>query len=179
MKNIATIVLSLVLAAAIIFGLILYGKYSDTKDSLVMSEKKLSESNDKIGQLNQEISTLQDQIEKNTEQLGELKNAKNRALELESTISMKDKGLSVFEEKLQDLEKQIGEEKRTKAALETELSARISVEKELQEKLKSSQSRITYLENEIAKGKDAMKGLQHQFSEFRRERPLPRPRWAS
>ena len=170
MKNIATIVLSLVLAAAIIFGLILYGKYSDTKDSLVMSEKKLSESNDKIGQLNQEISTLQDQIEKNTEQLGELKNAKNRALELESTISMKDKGLSVFEEKLQDLEKQIGEEKRTKAALETELSARISVEKELQEKLKSSQSRITYLENEIAKGKDAMKGLQHQFSEFRREK---------
>ena len=46
MKNIFTIVLSLVLAAAIIFGLVLYERYADTKDAFVISEKKLSDLTD-------------------------------------------------------------------------------------------------------------------------------------
>lgn len=54
MKKNAIIVLSLVLAAAIISGLILYGKYADTKEAFLNSEKKLAESNKKVTQFNQE-----------------------------------------------------------------------------------------------------------------------------
>ena len=112
MKNIVTIVLSLVLAAAIIFGLVFYGKYTDTKDALLISEEKLSELNEKVIQLDQEISALDDQIEKNTERFKELENAKERAVELENAIVVKDKTLSEFEEKLKNLEDQFEEEKR-------------------------------------------------------------------
>ncbi|UCF84462.1 MAG: OmpA family protein [Desulfobacteraceae bacterium] len=167
MKNIATIVLSLVLAAAIISGLILYGKYSDTKDGLLNSEQKLSESTEKVTQLNQEIAALNDKIKENTEHLRELQNAKERAVELENAISMKDQGLSVFKEKLQNLTKQFDEEKKTNEALRTELSSRDTLAKELREKLVSAQSRITYLEEEMAKGNNVMQGLQRHLSDLK------------
>ena len=123
MKNIATIVLSLVLAAAIIFGLILYGKYSDTKDSLVMSEKKLSESNEKIVQVNQEITALQGQIEKST---------KERTAEFENMITMKDQKLSEFEGKIRNLESKFEEGRKANEALSTELSSKDALVKRLQ-----------------------------------------------
>jgi len=172
MKKNAIIVLSLVLAAAIISGLILYGKYADTKEAFLNSEKKLAESNKKVTQFNQEISKLHDQIEKNVELLRELKSAKGRISELENTISVKNQGLLSFEEKLHNLGKQFEEEKKTKAALEAELSYRDTATTELQEKLKSSQSRILYLDGEIAKGKGEIKEIQHQLSELRGENAL-------
>ena len=254
MKNIATILLSLVLAAAIIFGLIFYVKYSDTKDSLVMSEKKLSESNEKIVQLNQEITVLQDQIEKSTKErtaefenmitmkdqklsefegkirnleskfeegrkanealstelsskdalvkgllgqisdlkgekalagtqldqlkssydtnLMELKSAKGHISELTNSISMKDQRLSEFEAKLRNLEKQIQNEKETNEALRAELSSGDAVAKELKGKLESSQSRVLYLENEIAKGGNELKNLQRHLSQVKGEKDV-------
>jgi len=172
MKNIVTIVLSLVLAAAIIFGLVLYGKYADTKDALLISEEKLSELNEKVTQFNQEISKLNDQIEKNTERFKELENAKERAVELENAIVVKDKTLSEFEEKLKNLENQFEEEKKTKEALETELSYRDIATSELQEKLKSSQTRILFLEDEIAKGKNVVEDLQRQLSDLETEKAI-------
>ena len=170
MKNIVTIVLSLVLAAAIIFGLVLYGKYADTKDALLISEEKLSELNEKVIQLDQETSALHDQIEKNTERFKELENAKERAVELENTIKVKNQGLLSFEERLHDLGRQLEEEKKAKAALETELSYRDVATSELQEKLKSSQTRILFLEDEIAKGKNVVENLQRQLSGLKGEK---------
>lgn len=94
MRNIAIIVLSVVLAAAIISGLILYQRHLDTKASLLISEKNLSELNEKVAQLNQETSALQDQIRTNAKQLMELKSSKKRISELENEITMKDQRLS-------------------------------------------------------------------------------------
>ncbi len=172
MKNIVTIVLSLVLAAAIIFGLVLYGKYADTKDALLISEEKLAESNKKVTQFNQEISKLHDQIEKNVELFGELKSAKERISELENTLNVKDQGLSTFEEKLKDLENQFEEEKKTKEDLETELSYRDVASSELQEKLKSSHTRILFLEDEIVKSKNVVEDLQRQLSDLETEKTI-------
>ncbi len=172
MKKNAIIVLSLVLAAAIISGLILYGKYADTKEAFLNSEKKLAESNKKVTQFNQEISKLHDQIETNVELFRELKSAKGHISELENTISVKNQGLLSFEERLHNLGKQFEEEKKTKAALETELSYRDTATTELQEKLKSSQSRILYLEDEIAKGKSEIERLQLQLSNIKGEKDI-------
>ena len=117
MKNITTIILSLVLAAAIISGLIIYGKYADTKDALILSEKKLADFDEKINQLNQETDVLNDQIEKYAERFRELETVKSRAVELENAITVKDQGLSVFEEKLNHLQNQFEKEKTTNEAL--------------------------------------------------------------
>jgi len=96
MRNITIIVLSVALAAAIISGLILYQRHLDTKNSLLINEKSLSELNEKVTQLNQETSALQDQARKNAKQLMELKSAKESIAKLENTIKMKDQRLSQF-----------------------------------------------------------------------------------
>jgi len=96
MRNIAIIVLSVVLAAAIISGLILYQKHLDTKASLLISKKSLSELNEKIAQLNQETSALHNQIRTNAKQLMELKSDQESIAKLENTIKMKDQRLSQF-----------------------------------------------------------------------------------
>ena len=170
MKNIFTIVLSLVLAAAIIFGLVLYGKYADTKDALLISKGKLSELNEKIIQLDQETSALNDQIEKDTERFKELENAKKNIEELENMISVKDQGLSEFEEKIHNLESDFEEVRKANEALFTELSSRNAEAMELKEKLEDSGSRTTFLEDEIAKGKKEIEGFQYQLSEMSGEK---------
>ena len=104
MRNITIIVLSVVLAAAVISGLILYQKHLDTKDSLLISKKNLSELNEKVIQLNKEASALQDQIHTNAKQLMELKSAKEYISKLENTIKMKDQRLSQSKEKIHTLE---------------------------------------------------------------------------
>ena len=60
MKNIAIVILSVVLAASIISGIALYGQRVDTEKALQVSEKKAADSNDRVGQLNQEIVNLRD-----------------------------------------------------------------------------------------------------------------------
>jgi len=170
MKKNAIIVLSLVLAAAIISGLILYGKYADTKDALVISEKKLSGLNEKINQLDQEKTALHDKIEKDVELFGELENAKKNIEELENMITVKDQGLSEFEEKIHNLESDFEEVRKANEALFTELSSRNAVAMELKEKLEDSRSRITFLEDEIAKDKKEIEGFQDQLSEMSGEK---------
>jgi len=101
MRNITIIVLSVVLAAVIISGLILYQRHLDTKASLLISEKSLSELNEKVTQLNQETSALQDQIRTNAKQSMELKSAQESIATLENTIKIKDQRLSQFKERIQ------------------------------------------------------------------------------
>ena len=150
MKKIAIVVLSVVLGAAIISGLILYGEYLDTKDALLISEKKIFELNEKVIQLNQGTSAFHDQIRRNAERFKELENA----------LNMKDQTLSELKEKLQQLERKFEEEKKSKDAMVIGL----------QKTLKSSQSYIPYLEKEIAKGKRDLEELYRRISELQGEK---------
>ena len=56
MKIVAIIVLSLLLAASIISGLILFGQYQNTKYALRLSHNQLVSLNEQVVQLNQETS---------------------------------------------------------------------------------------------------------------------------
>jgi len=157
MRNIAIIVLSIVSAAAIIFGSVLYQKNLDTKDALLVSEKNVSDLNKKVTRLNQETSALQKQIRTNEKHLMELKSSKKRILELENTIKMKDQMLSKLKEDIYALEKNLQEERRTK---DTALS-------DLQEKLQDSQSHISSLEEEVEKGHNEIQELQSQLKNLK------------
>ena len=138
MRNIAIIVLSVVLAAAVISGLILYQRHLDTKASLLISKKSLSELNEKVTQLNKEASALQDQIRKNAKKLMELKSAKEYISKLENAIKLKDQRLS----ELSTLQDQI--HKNAKKLME----------------LKSAKEYISKLEN-------AIKLKDQRLSEFK------------
>jgi len=153
MKNITIIVLSVALAAAIISGLILYQRHLDTKASLLISEKSLSELHEKVTQLNQETSALHNQIRTNAKQVMELKSAKESIAKLENTIKMKDQRLSELKENIHTLERDLEEERKTKDAVLTDL----------QERLQGSQSHIRYLEEEVARVHDEIQELQRQI----------------
>jgi len=162
MRNIAIIVLSVALAAAIISGLILYQRHLDTKNSLLISKKSLSELNEKVTQLNQETSALQDQIRKNAKQLMELKSAKEYISKLENAIKLKDQRLSELKENIHTLERSLQEERKAKDATLTDL----------QERLQGSQSHIRYLEEEVAKGHNEIQELQNQFINLKGQKAL-------
>jgi len=150
------------LAAAIISGLILYQRHLDTKNSLLISKKSLSELNEKVTQLNQETSALQDQIRKNAKQLMELKSAKEYISKLENAIKLKDQRLSELKENIHTLERSLQEERKAKDATLTDL----------QERLQGSQSHIRYLEEEVAKGHNEIQELQNQFINLKGQKAL-------
>jgi len=166
MRNIAIIVLSVILAAAIISGSILYRDYIDTKDTLLISEKNLSDLNEKLTQLNQETSVLQDQVRKNAQALKELESAKELISELEKAITMKDQVISELEKMIRIFQKSLEQEKETKEALFTDLASRDSLITELQKRVQGFQSNIRYLEEQIAKEQNEIEGLHRAHSDL-------------
>jgi len=96
--------------AAIISGLLLYGKYLDVKDTLSVSNKKLLDLNEGLAQLNEENSRLNDQIDQirdRDENLKELEGARLRISQLEDEIRLKDEGLAQLNEENSSLNDQI------------------------------------------------------------------------
>ena len=146
MRNSAIIVLSMLLAAAIISGSILYKKYLNKKDAILISEKKVVGLNQKVIQLNQETSALHNQIRKNAERLKELDSAQERISELEETIRI--------------LKEDLAEEKKTKGATVTEL----------QERLQDSQSHIRHFEQELAREQQEAQQLDGQLLDLKGEK---------
>jgi chemotaxis protein MotB len=146
MRNVAIIVLSAVLAAAIVFGILLYGRYLDTKDALLVSEKNVSELGKKVTQLDRENFALHDQIRKNAEPLEKLNSTKERISELE--------------EKLRTVKKHYEEAKKTNEEMATDL----------EERLQASRSHIRYLEEETARQENEIQGLHHELLALRGEK---------
>jgi len=170
MRNIAIIVLSVILAAAIISGLILYREYIDTKDTLQISEKNLSDLNEKLTQLNQETSVLQDQVRKNAQSLKELESAKELISELENAITMKDQVISELEKMIRIFQKDLEQEKKTKVALFTDLVSKNALITELQERLQGAQSHILSLKDEISKDQNEIEGLEGKLLALKGEK---------
>lgn len=131
MKNVTMIVLVVLLAAAIISGVVFRGKYLDLEDTLSVC--------------NEEKSVLHDQIKKNAERLKELESADVRLSQLEDAITMKDQALAALDEKILQLEEGSKEEKKIGESIRKELSSRDDLVAGLQEKLQ--------LEKSLAKAK--------------------------
>jgi chemotaxis protein MotB len=144
------IVLSLLLMASIISGLVLYGLYSDTKGTLLSSEKQLSDLNEKISQMKGETSVLHDRISKNDQRLKDLRSAKVHTLELESEVEKKsdENTISKLREKIQNKEAMIAE---------------------LQGRLKKAESQILSLNHEIGKGQNEFEQSQRILSGLKGE----------
>ena len=183
MRNIAIVVLSVISAAAIIFGSVLYNKQLDASDALLVSEKSVSDLNKKVAQLNQETSALQDKIRNKNKQLVKLENTlkvkdqrlvelpalqdkihyKNKQLvKLGDIIKAKNQMISELKEGIHALEKDLKEERKAKDAIFTDL----------QERLQGSQSHIRYLEEEVAKGHNETQGLQSQLINLKGQKTL-------
>ncbi len=135
MRNFTIIALAVLLAAAIVSGLLFYRKYADTRDKLRVSHKELLDLNEKVTQLNKERSALQDEIKKNVERSKELESAKSR-------ISQREDAIKAREQALQD---------------------EIKVNAERSKELESAKSRISELEEAIEVKDQALSGLDEKI----------------
>jgi chemotaxis protein MotB len=172
MRNIAMIVLSAVLAIALIFGLLFYYQYRDTKGALLKSEKEVAYLNDRVAHLEQEIFALHDQIRKNAETLKEFEGTQSRISGLEHAITIKDRALSECKDKSRTAQKELEREREINAHLKTELASKDASLMELWESLKDDQSRIRYLEEEIARRHDEIEDLGEKLSALKEKKTL-------
>ena len=172
MRNIATIVLSVVLAIALISGLILYHQYGDKKNALLKSEKEVADLNDRVAQLEQEISVLHDQIRTNAETLKEFEGAQSRISGLEHEVTIEDRALSECKDMNRTAQKDLEREREINTHLKTELASKDASLIELWESLKDDQSRIQYLEEEVARRHDEIEGLEEKLSALKEKKTL-------
>ena len=138
MKNLAIVVLAVLLGAAIIFGYVFYGKHRDMRDSLEESNRQLLVQNEKVAQLNKERAEVYDKIQKNAQQLEKLENANLRISQLEDAIKVKDQALSRSDEKIRQLNNE-----------RAEVYDKIQKNAQQLEKLENANLRISQLEDAI------------------------------
>jgi chemotaxis protein MotB len=170
MKTVAGIVLAVLLVAAIVFGVIIHGKYSDTKEALFISEKNSSELNEKVTQLTEEVSWLNEKIHEREGGLKELENAQKRISKLEDALKAKDQRRAEFQEELSLVKGDLEKERKAEEALRSELTAKETVAVKLQEKLGVSESGILSLEQENARQQEQIEGLRDRLSDLEGEK---------
>ena len=170
MKTVAGIVLAVLLVAAIIFGVVIHGKYSDTRDALLISEKNSSELNEKVALITEEVSSLSEKLREAEGVLMELEKAQTRISELEDALKMKDGRVAEFQEELRLVRGDLEKERKAQEALRAELNAKETVAAELQEELRNSESRILALEQENARQQGQVDELRDQLSALEGEK---------
>lgn len=166
MRKIPIIVLSVLLAAAIVSVIMLYRQRQDTEDALLISEKKASSLEEKIIQLDREKGALQNQIRERTEYLEKQRNVMKRISELENDINMRDRSISDLEEKLLKLRNDSQENDKIIAALRGELASKNQLAAELKVQLEGSASQVVSLNEELTRGNKEIERLQRSLSDL-------------
>ena len=166
MRKIPIIVLSVLLAAAIVSVIMLYRRVQETEDALLISEKKASSLEEKIIQLDQEKGVLQNQIRERTEYLEKQRNAVKRISELENDINMRDRSISDFKEKLLKLRNDSQENDKIIAGLRGELASKNQLAAELKVQLEGSASQVVSLNEELTRGNKEIERLQRSLSDL-------------
>ena len=131
MRNVSPILLTVLLAAALILELLLYDLYRDTNQALLLSQEKVVQLNERVSQLS-----------------AELREAAQRPDELEREITQKDRILSECEGTKRTCQKDLLMERQINAHLSSEIASKDASLNELWENLKEGQSRIRFLEEE-------------------------------
>ncbi len=155
MRNVSPILLTVLLAAALILELLLYDLYRDTKKALLLSQKEVAQLSERASQLSEK-----------------LREASQRPEELEREITQKDRTLSECEGTNRTCQKDLLRERQINAHLSDEIASKDATLNELWENLKGDQSRIRFLEEEVTNSHHEIEGLQGELSSLKGERAM-------
>ncbi len=137
------IVLSVLLAVAIVSGVIIYQRYADKKDAILSSEKKVSSLEEKVAQLSKESAALRDQIQKDAKKLAE------------------------FQEKFETIKRESEEQNKTTAALQDRVVSGEFLLKEIKVELQTATSHAATLKDEMAKAHKEIEEVKSRLSDER------------
>ena len=161
MKKIFTIVLSVLLVASIINGVVLYRRNMDTKNALRTRENKIIELNKKIKELNEKLSKFHEQINDHTERVKEKENLIKRISQLEGEIKVKKENK---EKKLAEFREQLIKHQNDVASLKKQIENKDTLVIDLRKKVSSNQSRILSLKKVIASAQGELSNLRGQLN---------------
>jgi chemotaxis protein MotB len=156
MRTIAIVILSVVLAAAVVSGLILYQRYHDAQAALQLSEKRVAELSAKLGQVSEETATLRDQVT-------ELEGARTRVSELEHAINQKDHAFSELNKAVHTLTRDLEKERKITEQVTSQLTTRNTMVTELEDHVQGLHSTIRSLKEEVARSQRELEELQKRF----------------
>ena len=165
MRTIAIVVLSVILAAALVSGIVLYQRHRDTRDDLLMSERRAADLEVKVSQLNRKTSALHDRLKESFEQIQGLERAQTRISELEQAIAEKEKTILT-------LQKDLEQEGNANEHLTSELASKETSLTELQEQLQGAHSHIHSLEGEVADTRKELRRLKAKLYTLTGEKAL-------
>ena len=161
------IVLSVLLASAIVLMIIFYQRYGDQKDAILSGGKKLSSLEARVAQLRKENTALHEQIQKDVKKFEEFKNVQKRIQELKDALNAKNKDLAEFREKFETLKREAEEQKKTAAALRDSVSSKESLLKTMKGELQNATSQAASLKEELAKARQEIRELKRALSDVR------------
>jgi chromosome segregation ATPase len=141
MKKPVVILLSILLAIAVIALLLIYRQHRDTKEALLANERKLSDLNGKIAQLQHENSALRERVHEGLKDVEELQRARRRISELENSMESHSK----------------------------EMASSDAMVTEIREQLEKSELYVSQLRGEIEKGESEVESLRSQLSDLRKQ----------
>jgi len=165
MRTIAIVVLSVILAAALVSGIVLYQRHRDTRDDLLMSERRAADLEVKVSQLNRKTSTLHDRLKEGSERIQRLERAQTRISELEQAIAEKEKTILT-------LQKDLEQKGNANEHLTSELASKETSLTELQEQLQGAHSHIHFLEGEVTDTRKELRDLKARLYTFTGEKIL-------
>jgi chemotaxis protein MotB len=153
MRTIAIVILSVILAAACVSGIILYRRSYDAQAALQLREERIAELSAKFSAVSEETATLRHQIT-------ELEGAWRRVSELEHEITRKDQAFSELNKAARTLKGELEKERQITEQVTSQLTTRNAMLTELEEQVQGLHSTIRYLEEEVARSQRELEELQ-------------------
>jgi chemotaxis protein MotB len=188
MKKNPVIVLSVLLAAALVFCILFYKRSEKTQATLIVGQEKLASMEAEISRLRDEKAAMSQQIKETEEQLGSLEQAEGRVENLEKVLTAKDQALLELKDKVLSLEEELqqetqevqeliaqGETKdRLAEALREKLAEALSHAEELKEKIEKTEAerttQVMTLTSELDKAKSGMASLEEKIRNVQAQR---------
>jgi len=117
-----------------------------------------------------QVGRLRSRNEELTADLAELKGVKELVAGLEGELAARDQALSLLEQRLSHLAEELDQEKKSRELLSSELSSKVDLIAELQQKLENSQPNSLAFEAEIENSTIKINELQEQLLNLKAER---------
>ena len=170
----AIVILSVLLAAAVVAAVTVAVRYADIKDTQELGQKKISELTQQVEQLTQDRTQLQAQVAQGAACAADLKSARQHGAQLEektaaleAAISSKDAALKAAEEKDRESASRADALQAEVVGLNEQMRSKDAAIAKLKEELRRAESHIPSLQGEIAKGESELGQLQQRLAELR------------
>ena len=151
MRKIPVIVLSVLLAAALVFCILFYKRSEKSQGALVVSQEKLASMEAEISRLHEEKAALLQQIQETEAHLGPLEQAEKRVETLEKALNAKDQTLLELKDKVLSLEEELQEETQQVQDLIAEGESKDRLAESLRAQLAETSSHAEALKEKIEK----------------------------